>query len=51
VPAYAHRGGAALRAWLADRGAANIAALNTLLARGAAPWWAAYGGLENIEVV
>ncbi|MDQ1301304.1 MAG: tagatose 1,6-diphosphate aldolase [Chloroflexota bacterium] len=51
VPAYANQGYAALRAWLADRGAANIAALNDLLARGAAPWWSAYGGLEMIEVV
>jgi tagatose 1,6-diphosphate aldolase len=51
VPAYATQGYDALRAWLADRGAANIAALNALLARGASPWWAAYGGLENIEVV
>lgn len=51
VPAYARGGEAALRAWLADRGVQNIATINALLARGAAPWWAACGGLENIEVV
>lgn len=50
VPAYVAGGHAALRAWLADRGVANIAALNALLARGAVPWWTAYGGLANIEV-
>ncbi len=51
VPAYANQGYDALCAWLADRGAQNVAALNVLLARGAAAWWASYGGRENIEVV
>jgi tagatose 1,6-diphosphate aldolase len=51
VPAYANQGYDALRAWLADRGVQNIAALNALLARGATPWWAVYGGRENIEIV
>lgn len=50
APAYATQGDAALRAWLADRGVQNIAALNALLARGATPWWDVYGGRENIEV-
>lgn len=51
VPAYADQGYDALRAWLADRGVANITALNALLARGATPWWNVYGGKGNIEVV
>ena len=34
-----------------DRGVRNITALNETLARGAHPWWDAYGGKENIEVV
>ncbi len=50
VPIYARHGDDALRAWLADRGVANIAAINALLARGAVPWWTAYGGPENIAV-
>lgn len=50
APAYAAAGYDALRAWLAERGVANIAALNALLARGAMPWWTAYGGLANIEI-
>lgn len=51
VPAFARSGDAGLRAWLADRGVQNIAALNAILAQGATPWWAVYGGQENIEIV
>jgi tagatose 1,6-diphosphate aldolase len=29
----------------------NITALNETLAKGAQPWWNAYGGKENIEVI
>jgi leucyl aminopeptidase len=36
--------------WLEGEGVANIEALNKVLAKGAKPWWSAYGGKENIEV-
>jgi tagatose 1,6-diphosphate aldolase len=29
----------------------NIQALNEVLAKGAKPWWDAYGGKANIEIV
>lgn len=51
VPIYAKEGAGALEAWLEDRGVQNIEALNQVLARGAQPWWAVYGGKDNIEVV
>ena len=51
VPVYGAQGGAALKAWLEDRGVQNIQALNTVLAKGAKPWWTVYGGRDNIEVV
>lgn len=51
IPVYAKQGSAALEAWLGDRGVQNIQALNEILAKGAKPWWAFYGGKENIEVV
>jgi tagatose 1,6-diphosphate aldolase len=50
IPVYGKEGGAALEAWLEDRGVANITALNETLAHGAQPWWNAYGGLDNIDV-
>jgi tagatose 1,6-diphosphate aldolase len=51
IPTYATGGVAALEAWLETRGVENIRALNAILDRGAKPWWAAYGGKDNIEVV
>jgi tagatose 1,6-diphosphate aldolase len=51
IPAYATGGVPALEAWLEDRGVQNIQALNAILAKGAHPWWTAYGGKDNIEVV
>jgi tagatose 1,6-diphosphate aldolase len=51
IPIYAKEGAAALEGWLEDRGVQNITMLNEVLAKGAKPWWAAYGGKENIEVV
>jgi tagatose 1,6-diphosphate aldolase len=50
IPVFAQRGYDALVDWLAARGVENIAALNTILSKGAKPWWDVYGGLENIEV-
>jgi len=51
IPIYAREGVGALESWLEDRGVQNIQALNAVLAQGAKPWWDAYGGKENIEVV
>lgn len=49
IPIYARQGVAALEDWLEDRGVENITKLNTVLAQTAQPWWAVYGGLEQIE--
>jgi tagatose 1,6-diphosphate aldolase len=51
IPVFAQQGYDALVAWLEDKGVKNITALNETLAKGAQPWWNAYGGKENIEVV
>jgi tagatose 1,6-diphosphate aldolase len=51
VPAYAKGGTDGLLAWLESEGVRNITALNEVLARTATPWWNAYGGKEQIEVV
>lgn len=51
IPIYGKEGLSALEQWLEDRGVANIQALNEVLAKGAKPWWNAYGGKDNIEVV
>lgn len=51
VPVFATGGYDALVAWLEDKGVKNITALNQTLARGAQPWWNAYGGKSNIQVV
>jgi tagatose 1,6-diphosphate aldolase len=51
IPIYAKQGIGALEGWLEDRGVQNIQALNEVLAKGAKPWWTAYGGKENIEIV
>jgi tagatose 1,6-diphosphate aldolase len=51
IPVYAKGGYEELMDWLEDRGVQNITALNTVLAKGAKPWWTIYGGLENIEAV
>lgn len=50
IPVYATQGYDALVAWLEGEGVANIEALNKVLAKGAKPWWQAYGGKENIAV-
>jgi tagatose 1,6-diphosphate aldolase len=51
IPVYAQKGAGALEDWLLDRGVQNIEALNQELAKGAKPWWDAYGGKQNIEAV
>jgi tagatose 1,6-diphosphate aldolase len=50
IPVYAQKGIDGLEAWLEDRGVQNIEALNHVLAKYAQPWWAMYGGKENIQV-
>jgi tagatose 1,6-diphosphate aldolase len=51
IPVYGKEGVKGLRSWLSDRGVQNITALNEVLSKGAKPWWTAYGGKENIEIV
>ncbi len=51
IAIYGKEGLSALENWLSDRGVQNIQMLNEVLAKGAKPWWNAYGGKENIEVV
>jgi tagatose 1,6-diphosphate aldolase len=51
IPVYANEGITALDSWLADRGTQNIQTINNMLAYGATPWWDAYGGKDNIEVI
>ena len=51
IQVYANEGVTALDRWLADRGTQNIQTINNMLAHGATPWWDAYGGKENIEII
>jgi len=51
IPIYANQGVTALNRWLEERGVQNIQAVNDLLVHGATPWWDAYGGKDNIEVI
>lgn len=51
IAIFANEGVQALEAWLSDRGARNIQAVNDVLASGAVPWWDVYGGKDNIEVI
>ena len=50
VPVYGKEGGKALEAWMLDRGVKNIKALNAVLAKGAKPWHARYGGRDKVQV-
>ncbi len=49
IPVYARQGVAALEDWLADRGVANLRALNDVLNRTARPWTDKYGGRNEIQ--
>src|SRR3989441_12040463 len=51
ISVYANEGVQALDRWLEDRGAQNIQAINSVVARDATPWWDVYGGKDNIEVI
>jgi tagatose 1,6-diphosphate aldolase len=48
IAVYGQQGDAALRSWLASRGAQNIQAVNAILAKAAVPWWDVYGGKERL---
>ena len=50
ISVYAREGVEALSRWLEDRGTHNIQAVNKVLTS-ATPWWDAYGGKENIEII
>ncbi|MGH7272303.1 MAG: tagatose 1,6-diphosphate aldolase, partial [Polyangiaceae bacterium] len=50
IPVYGQGGVKALEAWLLDRGVKNIQALNAVLAKGARPWHARYGGRSQVQV-
>ncbi|WP_056949312.1 tagatose 1,6-diphosphate aldolase [Lentilactobacillus kisonensis] len=41
----------ALVSWLKDKGTRNIKELTEILSQKATPWFEAYGGMDNIEVV
>ncbi len=49
LPVYMNGGAQALRSWLEHEGRQNIMGLNSLLRRGAQPWWHSYGGRENLD--
>jgi tagatose 1,6-diphosphate aldolase len=51
IPVFAKSGGDALEEWLLDQGVKNIEVVNRAVRKGAQPWYAMYGGLDNIEVV
>lgn len=51
MPVYAKEGPEALEKWLLDQGVKNIKALNTVLDKGATPWYDVYGGENNIEII
>ena len=51
ITAYANEGVNALIRWLESRGVQNIQSVNNVLRFAATPWWEAYGGRDNIEIV
>ncbi|HCE11175.1 MAG TPA: tagatose-bisphosphate aldolase [Enterococcus sp.] len=50
VDIYGKQGADALIEWLDTTGKENVEELNAILTQYATPWYAFYGGLENIEV-
>lgn len=51
IAEYADGGVEALRNWLKEGGVDNITKMNAIIDSGAKPWYDAYGGREEIEVV
>lgn len=51
IAVYGDKGAEGLTEWLRTTGRQNVQELNQLLAAGATPWYAVYGGLDNIETV
>jgi tagatose 1,6-diphosphate aldolase len=50
IPIYAQKGAKALEEWMLDRGVKNIQALNAVLEKSASPWYARYGGRDQVKV-
>lgn len=51
IAEYADKGVEGLRDWLKEGGVDNITKMNAIIDEGANPWYEAYGGREEIEVV
>ncbi len=51
ISVYATDGVEAFRKWLAGPGTENLEAMNRIIDEGAHPWYEAYGGRDNINVV
>jgi len=51
IAEYAKNGAGALRDWLKNGGIDNITKMNAIIDKGAKPWYAAYGGRDEIEVI
>ncbi len=51
IAEYAENGVEALRDWLQEGGVDNITKMNKIIDKGASPWYDAYGGREEIEVI
>lgn len=49
LPVYVNGGVQALRTWLEHEGTQNIQALNSVLRKGAQPWWTIYGAQESLN--
>ena len=49
LPVYVNGGMQALRTWLEHEGTQNIQALNSVLRKGAQPWWTIYGAQEALN--
>lgn len=51
IAEYSEKGVEGLRSWLAEGGVDNITRMNEIIDDGAKPWYEAYGGKDEIEVV
>lgn len=51
IAEYSNDGVNALRKWLKEGGVDNITRMNAIIDEGAKPWYEAYGGREEIEIV
>jgi len=51
IEEYAEKGVEGLISWLKSGGVENITKMNAIIDEGASPWYAVYGGEENLELV